>query len=377
MKIRLHTLALQCKKSREVIEFARQVTFFHGGIGAGKSSIARLIDYCLGGDLEQTQALSKEMVSVELTAQIERYTVIFERQAGASNQVQVTWQGGEREVGNVLAPLKASDIPIWDDDVYNLSDLIFYLFGTKPLKVRKNKQDEDSKLIRLSFRDIMWYCYLQQESLDSSFYRLKEPITQSKSRDVMRFVVGYYSERLNDLDIALERATSERLTKIETSQQIRNFVHELGYSEPRDVAEEIEQTANSLEDARAQQSRVREGYRNETHFADRLRQQLRKLSERLGQEEQILADLQERLEHNEALKAEVVTARFKLARAKSASAVLSGVEFQSCPACGNNIDPPDAADPSRCPLCHSRTHGIGDDASAQSESVKRDLESRI
>lgn len=266
MRIRLQTLVLQCKQSREVVEFSSQVNFFHGGIGAGKSSIARLIDYCLGGDLEQTQAISKELVSVELTAEIGRYIAIFERQARASSQVQVTWQGGDGEAGSVLVPLKASENPIWGDKVFNLSDLIFHLFGITPLKVRKSKQDEGSKLIRLSFRDIVWYCYLRQDTLDSSFYRLKEPHVLSKSRDVMRFVVGYYTERLQELEVALERATSERAAKLEASEQIRSFLHELGYSKEHDVSEEIEQTGNALEEARAQQARAREGYRNETEW---------------------------------------------------------------------------------------------------------------
>ncbi len=58
MKIKFQKLVLLCKKSEEVIDFSRQITYFHGQISAGKSSIVRLIDYCLGGDLEKTPALS-------------------------------------------------------------------------------------------------------------------------------------------------------------------------------------------------------------------------------------------------------------------------------------------------------------------------------
>ena len=122
MNLRLETLTLQCRRSREVIHFSRQLSFFHGEIGAGKSSIARLIDFCLGGRLENTQAIRKELVSVELVAQIGDAQAVFEREASGSNQVRVNWKRESGEHAQVLAPLKASSTPIWGEAIFNLSD---------------------------------------------------------------------------------------------------------------------------------------------------------------------------------------------------------------------------------------------------------------
>ncbi|MBS1526663.1 MAG: AAA family ATPase, partial [Bacteroidetes bacterium] len=58
------TLSLQCKESKEVIDLTKQVSFFHGKIGSGKSSIARLINFALGGNLEKTSAIQSEAISV-------------------------------------------------------------------------------------------------------------------------------------------------------------------------------------------------------------------------------------------------------------------------------------------------------------------------
>ena len=78
MNIKFLTLTLQCRKSREIIHFSPQISYFHGQISAGKSSIMRLIDYCLGGDLERTPALSQEAISVGLSARIGEYEVLFD-----------------------------------------------------------------------------------------------------------------------------------------------------------------------------------------------------------------------------------------------------------------------------------------------------------
>jgi AAA domain len=49
MNFRLQKLVIQFGKSREEIELDHHLTIFHGKISSGKSTIAKLIDACLGG----------------------------------------------------------------------------------------------------------------------------------------------------------------------------------------------------------------------------------------------------------------------------------------------------------------------------------------
>ena len=164
MNIKLLSLVLQCRQSQEILEFGPQISFFHGEMSAGKSSIARLIDYCFGSRrIEQTTAIRKELVSVELTAQIERFRVSFDRTAEASGSILVTWSAEDENEFSVLAPLQEGENsrPLLGEDIFTFSDMLFF-FGKPPLRVRKSTLDEDSQMIRLGFRDILWYCYLDR-----------------------------------------------------------------------------------------------------------------------------------------------------------------------------------------------------------------------
>jgi hypothetical protein len=261
MNIKFQTLTLQCRKSREVIEFSNQISFFHGQISSGKSSIARLIDFCLGGSFENTPA---------------------------------------RDVGSVLAPIQKGQKPIWEDNVYNISDLIFYFLNVTPLKVRRSKRNVDSPLVRLSFKDIRWYCYLDQDHLDSSFYHLEDPHRKLKSRDVMRFLVGYYTEQLNDLEIKLDERKDERKGKLEAVTQIKSFLREFEYDSEKQIQQEIEQNEAELEQARTQLEEIQRGHIRDTHFADELRQRLRELTRTLQREEEVLDDLQHRVRQSKS-----------------------------------------------------------------------------
>src|SRR5690606_30156519 len=92
----------------------------------------------------------------------------------------------------------------------SLSDLLFHLCGVEPIKVPKRSRDPDSPMIRLSFRDIWRYCYLDQTHLDSSFFRFEDPFRGRKSQDAMRFFTGLHSERLSLLQASLFRAVAEQ-----------------------------------------------------------------------------------------------------------------------------------------------------------------------
>ena len=45
-----------------------------------------------------------------------------------------------------------------------------------------------------TMRDLLWYCYLDQDEFDSSFFYLEDSAPfykRNKSRDVLRYVIGF------------------------------------------------------------------------------------------------------------------------------------------------------------------------------------------
>jgi len=376
MKIWLKTLSLQFKESHEVIDLSHRITFFHGKISAGKSSIMRLVDYCLGGDIERTPAIDSQFVSASLNLDIGVYDVLLER-VDRAKTIQVTWRDEKGDGGNVNAPIdeKNNADPIWGENIFNFTDLIFYLLGFRPLKVRKSKTSEDTPLIRLSIRDFLWYCYLDQDNLDSDFFRLEDPFRRLKSRDVMRFVVGYYSETLNDLEIKLEEARDERKSKLDAAEKIREFLKDFGYGSEKEVTNEIEQIRKKLLIYQEEKNGLRSDHMNKTHFIEGARDELRKMSNDLEQFKVTLVDLDERIFGQEQLKAELITAKFKLSKIEKGSKILSDVKFEYCPNCGEKLDT--NSDIDACYLCGKHKSDEDKEALPNPEFIRRDIQARI
>ncbi len=175
-------------------------------MSSGKSTIPALIDFCFGGRFPRTPALTSELVSVQLRAQLGDNDVLIERIPSEANHVQVSWETGDGRRFQTSAPLKptSGSPPIYGENVFGFSDLALALLGIDVIKVRKRSYDQDSSLVRLSFRDILEFVYLDQDHLDSDFFLLDQPIRKEKSQDALRYFVGYMSERLNDLQNELQ-----------------------------------------------------------------------------------------------------------------------------------------------------------------------------
>jgi uncharacterized Zn finger protein (UPF0148 family) len=192
----------------------------------------------------------------------------------------------------------------------------------------------------------------------------------------MRFVVGYYTEYMNELEIELEEKTEERRAKEEGATQIRSFLEELGYGSALDIGAQIKETESALLNGRRVLQELREQHSAGTHFADELRDRLSKLAGQVENEKQVLADLEGSISDQEQLRAELVTSKFKLSRAQAANVVLSGVEFELCPSCGTPTGRLHRNE-GECILCGTDTSAIVVEDAVRPEVLNRDLDTRI
>ena len=71
-------------------------------MGAGKSTIARLIDFCLGGKLEYTPALQQEFVAASLELDIEGNDVFLNRRS-EEKKIHAQWTENQQPF-DVLVP---------------------------------------------------------------------------------------------------------------------------------------------------------------------------------------------------------------------------------------------------------------------------------
>lgn len=375
MNIRLKTLTLNCNKSTEIIHFNERLSYFHGRIGSGKSTILRLIMYCFGEEFEKPPALQSEGISVQLECLIGEYETLLERNLSKNNEVRITWRKGQ-EIESLLIKTTKQNTPIYLDTIYSFSDLLFYLTGSTPIKFKRSRMKKDTPLVTMTFRNLMWYCYLEQDEIDSSFYSLDEVFKREHSQNVMRFVFGDHSEKINEIEVMLAELRDKRLTNNNTVEKLNQFLEQYGYDSVEKIEDEIVNIESKLITLKEDRAVLRKEIIPDIHVIEEIRNQLRSkeiiISEKINQ----ISDLESRISNHKSLKFDYINSKFKINKSSLALTVLSKSHFEICPQCGNDIEK--EIDQSICPLCKKSYKTYDEEEYTKNiESIRAELDEKI
>lgn len=377
LKFELTSLELGFKKENVTILFSA-VSYFWGQMGAGKTSIAKLIDFCLGGDIELSPAMQSEFATATLTVQLARSTLAIERQR-ASDRVVASWNLGKEKFQIVLPTRKAEGEVIPSTDVETLSDLIFWLSDIEPPKVRKSKQKSDSDLGRLSIRDLLWYCYLDQDEIDSSFFHLQNnahTFKRLKSRDVIRYIIGFHDEKVAALEANLDQLRGERLAIANAIESLRRALLEVGVESELQIVTNVNELRVRADYLERQINIEREqpvSVEQTSHAVDELRSTAIRLGDELAKIDEAIRDIVSSIAKDTRHLHELETLNIKYQRSISARAVLAGVLFEHCPKCAQKL-------PKRkefhCSVCDQEEQDefFDDDETA---IIKQDIQARM
>jgi hypothetical protein len=374
MKFQINFMDLAFKKDSSRIKFS-EVTYFFGKMGAGKSSIARLIDYCLGGGMELTPAMQTEFVSATLNLTIGGGEIASFSRERESSKIRVRCNI-ESEPRDFMIPARIPSGKIFpNQDIEVLSDLIFHLAGYKPPRVRRSKLNEESELQRLSFRDLLWYCYLDQSEIDSDFFHLQKqsPDFKSlKSRDVMRLLVGFYHEQIADVEGELSLAREKRLKYMAGIEGIREIVKEAELEDDLDISGIRNRLQKRLLVLSDEIRIIRDKHKQDkTDVMSSLQKAGRLVSTELAETEGALLALNERITSYTAHENELVSLATRFKRTLAARAILGDVNFARCPRCTRAVPERSSAD---CSLCGQSEVEL---ASVESEATDLDIKTRL
>ncbi|WP_369381548.1 AAA family ATPase [Lysinibacillus fusiformis] len=382
MNLKIVNLTLTCRKEIIEIPFAKNITYFYGKMGAGKSTILQLIDYCLGNELIVTPALQQEFISAELELILGNNRVTLFREKG-SNQVQVEWVNHQdQEVLNVIAPIFKRENPqplIPNTNIIFLTDLLFYLGGFQPPLVRRSKRTENTELIRLSFRDLMWFCYLNQDEIDSSLFHLEREANnfkRLKSRDVMRLILGFHQENVTLLENELLEVRNEKATLYSTAKQLHTFLEENQIGESATILKRIEDIDEDIKKVKSHLGDIdREIKQENTHPVDKLREEARSYAIFLDELNTSVYDIEVQITQRKRLLGEFASAKMKVNRSLIARNTLKNLSFNSCPQCERELIIT-ASNHTECSLCKAPFDDQSNFESDNIEIIKADLTSR-
>ena len=226
-------------RKRYIVPFNPGVNIIYGDSSTGKSSVLNLIDYLLGGksfdSYPEIEATARYAVLDVFLNGVE-YSVkrdIFD----AKKMIEV-YQCGfddiDRHSPSKYLPNYSNDILSEEYGFY--SDFLLDSLNLEKVKIKNSPAKSDSKLSRLSFRDIFKYCYVDQDDLGSKGFMDRGNFTlEAKHTEVFRFIFNALDTQISELHADISEKVNKK-TKLENKyKNISEFLRDTDFNSKENI----------------------------------------------------------------------------------------------------------------------------------------------
>ncbi len=223
-KLIINKLVLKGHQKDYVIPFKVGINIIYGDSDSGKSSILNLIDYLLGAKkvymYEEIEKHGKyALLEVELNNKL--YTI--KRDIFKPEDFIEVFATNIESIGDLFPSLYGPNYQKEGPAGY-FSDFLLNALNIPLVRIKKSPSKADSEVIRLSFRDLFKYCYLDQDDVGSrDILDKKNPSVFTKNKEVFKFIYNLLDSQITDLQAQISEKTSEKKRIIEKHSIIASF----------------------------------------------------------------------------------------------------------------------------------------------------------
>jgi hypothetical protein len=382
--IHLRKLRLSGPTSRYDVDFdARQsnLAVIAGQIFTGKTTILGFVDYCLGNDEHPTHPeIAKRVRAVALEITIDGVSWTIERPIFSSEQLAWVHQGG---VDDTTAPTSRKNIES-PSDPDSLSAWLVQVAGLEGLRLKVTPGNPNSPVHLLSFRDLMWLCYLPHRRLDNEALLFEDHNFKGpKLQQVIEVLFDIADQRLTDLLNQLNMLRVEHRSQAGEINSLNTFLHENGTPGRAEIEAQRVETATQREMIDQQLTSIEREMSDATGYAQRLRVSYAESRERSRTAINHQRDREVLIERLLPLRGQYAEDERKLTFVGEARRLFDPLQVLACPACMQRLPAPPSVVDARCTLCRQELTTDADagfDVELERKAIKeriRDLDRYI
>ena len=326
------------------VDFNPGVNIIYGDSATGKSSILNLIDYLLGASsfslYPEIEAVARYAM-LDVTLNDDRYTIkrdIFD--AGKPIEVysceynKVDEFRPKKYLPNFKANARYPDLGFY-------SEFLFDSLNFSNVRIKESPTKDDSKLVRLSFRDLFKYCYVDQDDLGSKkFLRPDSYVLQTRYGEVFKYIFNTLDSNLANLDDQISAKTKERKKLDKTFSTVSEFLRDSEFGSMPALDNEITIIDKETEEL---QEKLKQLNLSQTVDDEVYKSIKAALSEISLNKKALLQNMQEaelKIERFTRLKNEYLNDINKFKASLAAKEVIGEVSKETtlCPVCDNSLE---------------------------------------
>ena len=356
--IRIRRLRLHAEDRAYDVDFRgpadapRGLSVIAGAFGTGKTTILEFVDYCLGAaGHPATPSVRAATLEVELSGT----PYLIERAVGEPSTYAYVCPGrlDKGATAPERRPLRPAGAP------NSLSSLLLSHCKLEGVRLRDRRSAGETvagplSTDPLSFRDLMWLCFLPDERLDDRNLLFESvPMKNLKLRQVIDVVFDVHDDRAIELGRRIRTLEAALGVAREAYRIARAFVAEIEPGTRASLAEQERAAKAELATCALETAALDARARAATGFAEELRDRHRRAAETARAAAALLRDRETQAERMTSLRATYADDVSKLVMLTEAASLFPPMRLDVCPSC---LTPVPAGEP-RCPSCGAEPAG--------------------
>lgn len=338
----INKLVVSGDRKDYTVNFKSGINIILGDSDTGKSSILELVNYVLGAS---SITLYTELESTGRSCYLEVllggnvYTL--RRELHNPKQWISVFPCPHEEVASYgkplfLAPNFASNAP----DGF-LSDFLLKSMGLPTIKIKESPSKSDSKMVRLSFRDMFKYIYLDQDDVGSKgILDQKNYSVRVKNKEVFKFIFDFLDVRITQLQQSISELTQERNRLKTRLEIIQEFLEESNFEHTTAIEEAIADIKLELEGVNEALAELSERMTASTSQYFEIKNDIIKFGDAEDDIRFKVSQSRERVGKYVKLKNDYIQDIDKLKTSQKMASMSSEFEQEIvCPICSNDIKP--------------------------------------
>jgi hypothetical protein len=258
----------------------RPLSVIAGAFSTGKTTVLEFIDYCLGAsDHPRHPEIMPKVRAATLEIELSGTPYLIERAVGEPSTFAYVRPGQlDSDSDQPLSiPERRPLRPAGNPD--SLSGLLLAHCKLDGVRLRDLPAQSDSDTDPLSFRDLMWLCFLPNERLDNRNLLFENhPMKHLRLQQVVDVVFGVHDDRSVDLGRRVRQVDAE-LAEAQAEYAVASrIVHEQQVGRRTDLEAAHQRAKAELADTELAVAALDEQTRAATGFAEELRERHRNAS---------------------------------------------------------------------------------------------------
>lgn len=342
--ILVNQLIVVGRRKNYTVNFNPGVNIIYGDSNTGKSTIVNLIDYLLGAknfNLYPEIDAAARYAALDVTLNEDRYTIkrdLF----NANALIEVyTCPFDKVEQYSCRKYLPNFRKPSGSDDSGYFSDFLLDALNLPNIKLKESPSKDDSKLARLSFRDLFKYCYVDQDNLgDKRFFNPENWAVATKNKEVFKYIFNALDSHISEIQNQISEKTKQKNKLADTYSTVSDFLRESEFASMVSLDAEIENIDSDIENLNMQILELNQRQIADTEVYNTIRSELNKISLEKRALTLLMREQETKIERFTRLKNDYLIDINKFMATLSAMNGIGEVnqQIEICPVCDNTLN---------------------------------------